>query len=117
YWKDPNMTPLEIISEKFPKMSITEARKKLAACSVMAKNVTQKISTLSGGEQSKVKLCILANTKSNFLILDEPTNHLDAQTKDVLKEELLKWEGNLILVSHEANFYDGIADKIINLKK
>ncbi|MDO4200113.1 MAG: ABC-F family ATP-binding cassette domain-containing protein [Clostridia bacterium] len=115
-WKDPNMTPLEIISEKFPKMSITEVRKKLAACSVMAKNVTQKISTLSGGEQAKVKLCILANTKSNFLILDEPTNHLDAQTKDVLKQQLLEWEGNLILVSHEANFYKEIADKIINLK-
>lgn len=116
-WQNPDLTPLEIIAERFPKFSVTEVRKKLASCGVMAKNVTQKISTLSGGEQSKVKLCMLINTQSNFLILDEPTNHLDAQTKDVLKEELLKWEGNLILVSHEPGFYEGIADKIINLKK
>lgn len=116
-WQNPNMTPLEIVAEKFPKLSATEIRKKLASCAVMAKNVTQKISTLSGGEQSKVKLCILANTKSNFLILDEPTNHLDAETKEVLKDELLKWGGNLILVSHESAFYEGIADKTINLKK
>ena len=116
-WENANVTPLEITAEKFPKMSVTEVRKKLAACAVMAKNVTQKISTLSGGEQSKVKLCILVNTKSNFLILDEPTNHLDVQTKTVLKEQLLQWNGNLILVSHESDFYEEIADKIINLKK
>lgn len=116
-WENANVTPLEIIAEKFPKMSVTEVRKKLAACSVTTKNVTQKISTLSGGEQSKVKLCILVNTKSNFLILDEPTNHLDVQTKTVLKEQLLQWNGNLILVSHESDFYEEIADKIINLKK
>lgn len=115
-WTNLESTPLEIISQKFPKFSNKDVRKELARCSVMAKNVTQKISTLSGGEQSKVKLCILANTKSNFLILDEPTNHLDADAKNVLKEQLLNWNGNLILVSHEANFYSDLADKIINLK-
>lgn len=115
-WPNKNMTPLELISEKIPSLSITETRKKLASCGLMAKHTTQKISTLSGGEQTKVKLCILANTKANFLILDEPTNHLDSITKDVLKNELIKWNGNLILVSHESNFYKDIADKIINLK-
>ena len=115
-WTNPESTPLEIISQKFSKLSNKDVRKELARCGVMAKNVTQKISTLSGGEQSKVKLCILANTKSNFLILDEPTNHLDADAKNVLKQQLLNWNGNLILVSHEANFYSDLADKIINLK-
>lgn len=115
-WTNPESTPLEIISQKFSKFSNKDVRKELARCGVMAKNVTQKINTLSGGEQSKVKLCILANTKSNFLILDEPTNHLDADAKNVLKEQLLNWNGNLILVSHEANFYSDLADKIINLK-
>lgn len=115
-WNDNNMTPLEIVAEKFPKLSMMEIRKKLAACGVMAKNVTQKIGTLSGGEQAKVKLCMLVNSKSNFLILDEPTNHLDAQAKDVLKNELINWQGNLILVSHESGFYKEISDKIINLK-
>ena len=115
-WKNPNSTPLDIITEKFFKWSLQEARKKLAECGVVAKNAFQKNATLSGGEQSKVKLCILANTKSNFLILDEPTNHLDAESKKVLRDQLLKWEGNLILVSHEISFYEGLADKIINLK-
>lgn len=115
-WKNLNDTPLEIIAEKFPKLSAKEIRKNLAQCGVMSKNVTQKIDTLSGGEQSKVKLCITINTPSNFLILDEPTNHLDAEAKNVLKEQLLKWDGNLILVSHESDFYEGIADKIIDLK-
>lgn len=116
-WSDPNLTPLEIISGEFPKFSVAEVRKKLAQCGVMAKNVTQKISTLSGGEQSKVKLCILVNTKSNFLILDEPTNHLDADAKEVLRNEFQSWQGNLILVSHESDFCKDIADKVINLKK
>ncbi len=116
-WENPNLTPLEIISEKFPQWPQREVRKSLAQCGVMAKNVLQKISTLSGGEQSKVKLCILANKASNFLILDEPTNHLDGDSKEVLRRQLLKWKGNLILVSHEAGFYDGLADKIINLRE
>lgn len=115
-WKNPELTPLEVVLQKFPKFSDRDARKQLARCGVMAKNISQNIGTLSGGEQSKVKLCILANTKSNFLILDEPTNHLDAEAKSVLKEQLIKWEGNLILVSHEADFYNNLADKIINLK-
>ncbi|MDR1627174.1 MAG: ATP-binding cassette domain-containing protein [Oscillospiraceae bacterium] len=116
-WQNPNANPLEIISEKFPKWSQQDVRKSLARCGIMAKNVLQKIATLSGGEQSKVKLCILANSKSNFLILDEPTNHLDADSKKILRQQLLKWGGNLILVSHESGFYDGLADKIINLKE
>ena len=115
-WDDMSLTPLEIVLKEFPKMSDREARKELAKCGVMAKNVSQKISTLSGGEQTKVKLCILINTKSNFLILDEPTNHLDIDSKEVLKKQLLDWKGSLILVSHEAAFYKGIADKIINLR-
>ena len=56
------------------------------------------------------------NTKSNFLILDEPTNHLDKDAKEILKEQLINWNGSLILVSHEFNFYNNLADKIINLK-
>lgn len=114
-WENPNSTPFEVISEKFPKWSQQEVRKNLAKCGIIAKNVLQKITTLSGGEQSKVKLCILANTKSNFLILDEPTNHLDANSKDILRQQILKWQGSLILVSHEGSFYKDLADKIINL--
>jgi ATPase subunit of ABC transporter with duplicated ATPase domains len=63
------------------------------------------ISTLSGGEQCKVKICILSAKECNFLILDEIVNHLDVTSKDVLKEQLKLWEGGIILVSHEDSFY------------
>jgi ATPase subunit of ABC transporter with duplicated ATPase domains len=49
----------------------------------------QPIKTLSGGEQVKVRLCILKNTPSNVLILDEPTNHIDVESKEVLREQLI----------------------------
>lgn len=55
-------------------------------------------------------------TPANFLILDEPTNHLDADAKEVLKKELIKWTGSLILVSHESSFYEDWADAIINIE-
>jgi ATPase subunit of ABC transporter with duplicated ATPase domains len=61
----------------------------LAQCAVKGKIAMQPISTLSGGEQVKVKLCILMLTKANVLILDEPTNHIDADSKRVLKEQLI----------------------------
>lgn len=115
-WNNPELSPVEIIKEAFPTFSNTEVRKCLAQCGIYSKNVLQKIGTLSGGEQSKVKICILQNKKSNFLILDEPTNHLDPESKNALKEQLSFWKGNLILVSHEEDFYKGLADKIINLK-
>lgn len=115
-WQNPNLTPVEIIKETFPKFSNTEVRKHLAQCGISSKNALQKIGTLSGGEQSKVKLCILVNKKSNFLILDEPTNHLDPESKEVLKQQLSAWTGNLILVSHEENFYKEWVDKVISLK-
>jgi len=114
-WENKNLTPLDIIKEKFLNFSDNEARKHLAAFGLNAKHMLQKIGTLSGGEQSRVKLCILANTRANFLILDEPTNHFDEASKEALKEQLLKWEGSLILVSHEESFYKGWADKIIKL--
>ena len=114
-WKDKMFTPTQIVSDAFPNLSQKEVRKKLARCGITVKNALQSIGTLSGGEQAKVKLCILVNTESNFLILDEPTNHLDENCKDVLKEELVKWTGNLILVSHEESFYSSIADKVISL--
>ncbi len=115
-WNNPDLSPVEIIKETFPRFSNTEVRKHLAQCGIYSKNALQKIGTLSGGEQSKVKICILQNKKSNFLILDEPTNHLDPESKEILKEQLFFWEGNLILVSHEEEFYKDLADKIINLK-
>ncbi len=114
-WNDKMLNALKIVSAAFPDLSDRDIRKYLAQCGVKAKNVMQPISTLSGGEQSKVKICMLMMKKSNFLILDEPTNHIDSDSKEVLKRELLSWKGNLILVSHEPAFYEGLVDRIVNI--
>ncbi|MEG1551600.1 MAG: ABC transporter ATP-binding protein, partial [Oscillospiraceae bacterium] len=54
---------------------------------------------------------------ANLLILDEPTNHLDVDSKESLKHEMIRWSGSIILVSHEASFYKGWADRIINIEE
>jgi len=114
-WEYPKQTALQIITEKFSRLSASQVRKHLSQCGVQAKSVMQPISSLSGGEQSKVKICMLMLTKANLLILDEPTNHLDVDAKDVLMNELIRWQGNIILVTHEPSFYKTWADKVIQI--
>lgn len=77
----------------------------------------QSIQLLSGGEQAKVKICLLTLTPCNFLILDEPTNHLDAQAKIALKEALIHFSGSVLLVSHEESFYSGWTQRVISIEK
>lgn len=116
-WESPTKTPLNIISDLYPRMNTKEVRKQLARCGLKEEHVLREISTLSGGEQSKVKLCGLILKPCNFLILDEPTNHFDAETKDALQDALKEYKGTIILVSHEEKFYRGWVDKIINIGK
>lgn len=116
-WENKEMTPFDIIAEKFSNLSKKEIYKKLANCGVLSKHVMQGIGTLSGGEQAKVKLCLLTNKECNFIIMDEPTNHLDVLAKEALKEALKNFNGTVLLVSHEENFYKDWADKIINIEK
>ena len=116
-WEDDTLSPLEIIQDKFPKLSQKYIRSYLDKCAISSKEVLEPIRFLSGGEQAKVKLCILMLTDSNFLILDEPTNHLDVLAKDALKDQLKLWEGTLILVSHDKQFYGDICKKVIDIEK
>ncbi|MCH5584347.1 ATP-binding cassette domain-containing protein [Shimazuella sp. AN120528] len=115
-WENGSWTPMQIISDAFPKLNKKEVFSHLARCGVKDAHVTQEIRSLSGGEQSKVKLCRLLLSPSNFLILDEPTNHLDAEAKDALQQALIAFEGSVILVSHEASFYREWADGILNIE-
>ena len=104
-WANSNRTPIQILSDTHPEMVIKEIRKHLAQCGISSKHAMQPIGSLSGGEQAKVKMCLLTLIPCNFLILDEPTNHLDVQAKDALKEALINFPGTILLVSHEENFY------------
>jgi len=111
------MTPMKIISDKFPKLNQRTIRTKLAKCGLDSENAMKPITQLSGGEQTKVKLAMMEFTPCNFLIMDEPTNHLDEETKEALKDAINKFPGNAIVVSHEVSFYDGLADKVLNVEK
>lgn len=116
-WEREGQTPLEIITEAFPKLSQKQTRSALSRCGVKAEHVLQPITTLSGGEQSRVKLCKLTLSPCNLLILDEPTNHLDYLAKESLQEALQDFDGTVILVSHEAAFYRDWADKVLEIEK
>ena len=89
-----------------------EVRSALAKCGLTTKHIESKVRVLSGGEQAKVRLCKLINRESNILVLDEPTNHLDVDAKDELKRALIEYKGSILMVCHEPEFYDGLADDV-----
>lgn len=72
---------------------------------------------LSGGQRTKVLLAKLLLEKPDILLLDEPTNHLDKEAKEELKRALIQYEGSVILVSHEAEFYKDIVTKVWNCEE
>jgi ATP-binding cassette, subfamily F, member 3 len=74
--------------------------------------IEKKVRVLSGGEKTRLAMIKLLLQPVNLLILDEPTNHLDIRTKDILKDALKAFDGTLILVSHDRDFLDGLADKV-----
>ena len=115
-WEDDRLTPLKYILQTHPKMSPREARSKLASCGVKAEHADRPLSSLSGGEQAKVKLCGLIAKPCSLLLLDEPTNHLDAETKEAFQAALKAFPGSVILVSHEESFYSSWANQIINIE-
>lgn len=76
----------------------------------------KKVRVLSGGERSRLAMIKLLLQPLNFLILDEPTNHLDMNTKDVLKEAIRKFDGTVLIVSHDRDFLDGLVDTVYEFK-
>ncbi|MBL0387716.1 ABC-F family ATP-binding cassette domain-containing protein [Tumebacillus sp. ITR2] len=98
---------LEEVWRSFPHLTQKEVRQALARCGLKTEHIGQPLSTLSGGEQTKVRLCKLMLSDSNWLVLDEPTNHLDQQAKKALKEALTAYPGTVLLVTHEPEFYEG----------
>lgn len=116
-WPDATKTPVQIVSDANPHMTVKEVRKSLARCGISDKHALQTVGSLSGGEQAKVKICLLTLRSSNFLIMDEPTNHLDALAKEALREALMEFPGTVLLVSHEEAFYRDWTHKVINIEK
>ena len=115
--QDISTTCIEEIWKEFPGYSQYEVRSALAKCGLTTKHIESLVKVLSGGEQAKVRLCKLINRPSNVLVLDEPTNHLDVDAKDELKRALIAYRGSILMVCHEPEFYDGLADTVWDASK
>lgn len=109
-------TPYQCFANNYPSYTNKEIRTALAKLTLKQEQIMQPIEKLSGGEQAKLKLCLLLQKPYNILLLDEPTNHLDKQAKEALKEALQKYQGAVILVSHEVAFYKEWVDRVISLE-
>ncbi len=93
-------------------MMISDARHYLARYLFREDEVYQPVSTLSGGERGRLALAVLALEGANFLLLDEPTNHLDIPAQEMLQEVLERFEGTILLVSHDRYLIDRLASQI-----
>ena len=112
-----DLSCIEEIWQEFPGFTQYEVRSALAKCGLTTKHIESRVKVLSGGEQSKVRLCKLLNRASNVLLLDEPTNHLDVDAKAELKRALLEYNGSILMVCHEPEFYEGLATSVWDCTK
>ncbi len=94
----------------------TRLRDILGAFLFRGEDIDKKVKVLSGGERSRLAMARLMLEPYNLLVLDEPTNHMDMRSKDILKRALQKYDGTVILVSHDRDFLDGIVDRIYEFR-
>lgn len=113
---DPTKTVFETIDDVALGDVRTKIRTILGRFLFSTEDTEKKVSVLSGGEKSRLALAKLLLSPFNLLILDEPTNHLDMQSKDVLKNALLQYEGSMIIVSHDRDFLEGLTGKVFEFK-
>jgi ATP-binding cassette subfamily F protein 3 len=109
---DENLTVFQTIDDVAKGDVRTKLKDILGAFMFGGDNSTKKVKVLSGGEKTRLAMIKLLLEPVNLLILDEPTNHLDMKTKDILKAALKEFDGTLILVSHDRDFLDGLAEKV-----
>ena len=94
----------------------TKLRDILGAFLFKGEDVDKKVAVLSGGERARLAMAKLILKPYNLLALDEPTNHMDLLSKDILKQALQRYDGTLVIVSHDRDFLDGLVNKIYEFK-
>jgi ATP-binding cassette subfamily F protein 3 len=114
---EASKTVLEIVQDAATAENRTRVRDMLGAFLFRGEAVDKKVSVLSGGERNRLALCKLLLQPFNVLVMDEPTNHLDIQSKKILKEALINFEGTLLLVSHDRDFLSGLCGQVLEFKE
>ncbi len=112
---DGSLTVMDCYWDLNRTMTQHEVRSALGFVLLTGENVFKQVGQLSGGERARLKFAMLMYRRPNLLILDEPTNHLDIGTRENLEQALLKFDGTLIMVSHDRYFLDRIPTRIIEL--
>lgn len=113
---DPELTVFQTVDEVAEGEIRTQLKTILGCFMFSGDDIDKKVGFLSGGERTRLAMVKLLLEPVNLLILDEPTNHLDLKSKEVLKEALLAFDGTLILVSHDRDFLQGLAEKVFEFK-
>jgi len=112
---DPERTVFEEVSERTPLATIGSIKNLLGSFQFSGSDADKKVGVLSGGEKSRVMLACMLALPVNFLILDEPTNHLDIQSREVLLDALTRFEGTIIIVSHDRYFLRHLANRVFEI--
>ncbi len=94
----------------------TRLRDILGAFLFRGEDIDKKVKVLSGGERARLAMARMMLEPRNLLVLDEPTNHMDMRSKDILKEAIMKYDGTVVVVSHDREFLDGMVDKIYEFR-
>ncbi|MET3045239.1 ABC-F family ATP-binding cassette domain-containing protein [Flavobacterium covae] len=113
---DGEKTLLDTMIDAATDSNRSKVRDMLGAFLFRGDDVEKKVKVLSGGERNRLALCKLLLQPFNVLVMDEPTNHLDIKSKNVLKAALQKFEGTLLLVSHDRDFLQGMANTVYEFK-
>jgi ATP-binding cassette subfamily F protein 3 len=113
---DGEITLLETMVNAATDSNRSKVRDMLGSFLFRGDDVEKKVKVLSGGERNRLALCKLLLQPINVLLMDEPTNHLDIKSKNVLKAALNKFEGTLLLVSHDRDFLQGMANTVYEFK-
>ena len=108
---DENTTVLETLQYALD-LSEDKARSILTKFQFRGQDVLKKVGNLSGGEKSRLKLCLLMQDKVNFLILDEPTNHLDIESREWIENAVSDWDCTMLFISHDRYFLNKFASRI-----
>lgn len=111
----PSNTVLEELWQDFSTTSEVDIRNRLGAFLFSGDDVKKSVSMLSGGEKARLLLAKLSMENNNFLVLDEPTNHLDIDSKEVLENALIDFDGTLLFVSHDRYFINRLATKVLEI--